>query len=196
MSVTTETRSTVLASIEHAPDDVALPIKYVNKQSEAYHALKTANGSVSKTVEQLAKQLATDSTDESVVSLRAKIEKAQKDLEAKFMKLAEEMKANMAEPDKLAEAAAKKKLDSFVTFLDTALADNSLTRDDIVGLLIHPLPVKGQSGSTNPSPNGDADKLAAIRQWGRDHGHTVGEKGRLSATLLAEYAKAHDEQSY
>ena len=193
--MTTEVRSTVLASIDHAPDDVALPIKYVNKQSETYHTIKTANGAVSKTVEQLAKQLAAESTDESVISLRAKIEKAQKDLEARFTKLATEMKASQGEPDKLAEAAAKKKLDSFVTFLDTALADNALTRDDIVGLLSHPLPVKGQT-STNPSPNGDAEKLAAIRQWGRDHGHTVGEKGRLSATLLTEYAKAHDEQAY
>ena len=37
---------------------------------------------------------------------------------------------------------------------------------------------------------GDRD-VTAIREWARKHGHTVSERGRLSATVLAAYDAAH-----
>jgi hypothetical protein len=35
------------------------------------------------------------------------------------------------------------------------------------------------------------DRVAAIREWGRSHGHQVSERGRLSAALVAAYEAAH-----
>ena len=38
---------------------------------------------------------------------------------------------------------------------------------------------------------GSPDRVAAIREWGRQHGHQVSERGRLSAALVAAYEAAH-----
>lgn len=35
------------------------------------------------------------------------------------------------------------------------------------------------------------DRIQAIREWGRKNGHKVSERGRLSATLVEAYDKAH-----
>ena len=182
--------STVIAHLDKAPADVQMAVGFYNRASAAFHEVKTANGSVSKTVEQLAKQLANESTDEAVIALRNKIAKAQADLEAKFSTMATELKAKQGEPDKLAEATARKRLESFIMVLDTALTDNKLSRDDVTGHLTHPIPVKGQSaGSSNGTPN----DTTAIREWAKDHGHDVGAKGRLSATVIDAYKAAHPE---
>ncbi|MFN2537268.1 MAG: Lsr2 family protein [Mycobacteriales bacterium] len=38
---------------------------------------------------------------------------------------------------------------------------------------------------------GSPDRVVAIREWGRTHGHQVSERGRLSAALVAAYEAAH-----
>jgi hypothetical protein len=52
-----------------------------------------------------------------------------------------------------------------------------------------PAPVSRRS---RPAPKaGGSDRVAEIREWGRQHGHQVSERGRLSASLVAAYEAAH-----
>lgn len=38
---------------------------------------------------------------------------------------------------------------------------------------------------------GDRERVQAIREWARAHGHAVSERGRLSSTVMAAYDAAH-----
>jgi hypothetical protein len=44
-----------------------------------------------------------------------------------------------------------------------------------------------RSGAKASSP----DRVAAIREWGRENGHQVSERGRLAASLVEAYDAAH-----
>ena len=45
---------------------------------------------------------------------------------------------------------------------------------------------------TRTAPTGsDRDRVQAVREWARSHGHTVSNRGRLSADVLAAYEAAH-----
>jgi hypothetical protein len=47
-------------------------------------------------------------------------------------------------------------------------------------------------GSSRPAAAGsDRERVQAIREWARSHGHTVSERGRLSSTVIAAYDAAH-----
>jgi len=49
-----------------------------------------------------------------------------------------------------------------------------------------------RSGSPRPAASGsDRERVQAIREWARSHGHQVSERGRLSATVLQAYEAAH-----
>ncbi|MDX6196928.1 MAG: hypothetical protein QOJ79_79 [Actinomycetota bacterium] len=47
-----------------------------------------------------------------------------------------------------------------------------------------------RSGRAARSGGGD-NKVAEIREWARTHGHSVSERGRISATVRAAYDAAH-----
>lgn len=48
------------------------------------------------------------------------------------------------------------------------------------------------SGTRTRSARGSSGRdLGAIREWAREHGHSVSERGRLSGTVLAAYDAAH-----
>ncbi len=45
---------------------------------------------------------------------------------------------------------------------------------------------------SRPAPSGsDRERVQAIREWARTHGHEVSERGRLSATVIEAYEAAH-----
>lgn len=51
---------------------------------------------------------------------------------------------------------------------------------------------RSSRGSSRPAPSGsDRERTQAIREWARTHGHAVSERGRLSATVIEAYEKAH-----
>ena len=53
-------------------------------------------------------------------------------------------------------------------------------------------PRKAARGSSRPAASGsDRERVQAIREWARSNGHTVSERGRLSATVIEAYEKAH-----
>lgn len=50
----------------------------------------------------------------------------------------------------------------------------------------------GRSGSSRPAAAGsDRERVQAIREWARSHGHQVSERGRLSAEVTNAYEAAH-----
>ncbi len=51
---------------------------------------------------------------------------------------------------------------------------------------------RASRGPSRPAAAGsDRERVQAIREWARKNGHTVSERGRLSATVLEAYEKAH-----
>ena len=50
----------------------------------------------------------------------------------------------------------------------------------------------GSTGSTGSTPRGDREKTTAIRQWAREHGHKISDRGRIPRSVLEAYAKASD----
>jgi hypothetical protein len=55
-------------------------------------------------------------------------------------------------------------------------------------------PRKATRGAARPagsSGTADRERVQAIREWARSHGHTVSERGRLSSTVIAAYEAAH-----
>jgi hypothetical protein len=50
---------------------------------------------------------------------------------------------------------------------------------------------RGRSSSGSSASRGGTEQVAAIREWARQNGHQVSERGRLSASLLAAYEAAH-----
>jgi hypothetical protein len=53
-------------------------------------------------------------------------------------------------------------------------------------------PRKASGRPSRPAASGsDRERVQAIREWARSHGHTVSERGRLSAAVIEAYEKAH-----
>ena len=54
-------------------------------------------------------------------------------------------------------------------------------------------PRRGSRGSSRPASGGDRDRdrVQAIREWARENGHKVSERGRLSAAVQEAYDAAH-----
>ncbi|MBC7373875.1 MAG: Lsr2 family protein [Frankiales bacterium] len=50
---------------------------------------------------------------------------------------------------------------------------------------------RGSSSSRPAAAGSDRERVQAIREWARSHGHSVSERGRLSAAVLAAYEAAH-----
>ena len=52
---------------------------------------------------------------------------------------------------------------------------------------------RSSRGSARPAAasSGDRERVQAIREWARSHGHKVSERGRLSSTVIEAYEAAH-----
>lgn len=50
---------------------------------------------------------------------------------------------------------------------------------------------KPARGSRPAAAGSDRERVQAVREWARSNGHTVSERGRLSATVLQAYEAAH-----
>ncbi len=49
----------------------------------------------------------------------------------------------------------------------------------------------GSSGSSSGSGRGRRADLGSVREWARDNGHQVSDRGRISAAVQEAYDKAH-----
>jgi hypothetical protein len=52
-------------------------------------------------------------------------------------------------------------------------------------------PAGGQRRSSRAARTGAVNQVAQIREWARNNGHKVSERGRISATLRQAYDAAH-----
>lgn len=53
-------------------------------------------------------------------------------------------------------------------------------------------PRRASRGPSRPAAAGsDRERVQAIREWARQNGHTVSERGRLSAAVVQAYEQAH-----
>ena len=57
-----------------------------------------------------------------------------------------------------------------------------------------PAPRRASRGSSRPAASGssgsDREEVQRIREWAREHGHKVSERGRLSSSVLEAYRAA------
>ncbi len=91
--------------------------------------------------------------------------------------------------------------DETVTFaLDGATYEIDLTssnaaklRDSLAPWIGHARRSGGRrsSGRSVARPGGKRRNLSAIREWARENGHTVSDRGRISSEVQAAYDKAH-----
>ncbi|MEU5425726.1 Lsr2 family protein [Streptomyces olivoreticuli] len=51
--------------------------------------------------------------------------------------------------------------------------------------------MKGQAPAKRRATTSGGDETAAIRQWARESGYTVNDRGRVPAEIREAYAKAH-----
>lgn len=86
-------------------------------------------------------------------------------------------------------------LDGVSYEIDLTTAHASELRDSFATWVGHARKVGGRSvtrsagrGRKAASSNGDA---TAIREWARENGHSVSERGRISAEVRAAYSAAH-----
>jgi hypothetical protein len=45
-------------------------------------------------------------------------------------------------------------------------------------------------GATGSTPRGDRERTTAIREWAREHGHKISDRGRIPRSVLEAYEKA------
>lgn len=50
---------------------------------------------------------------------------------------------------------------------------------------------RGSSRGSGSGGGAERDRVQAIREWARENGHKVSERGRLSASVLQAYEAAH-----
>ncbi len=51
-------------------------------------------------------------------------------------------------------------------------------------------PAAGNGRRARPASSGDREQTQAIREWARNNGHKVGEKGRIPGAILDAYHSA------
>lgn len=77
--------------------------------------------------------------------------------------------------------------------IDLSDANAAKFRDALAPYIAAAQPVQGAAVSSRSRSRKSASPadLAAVREWARENGHTVSERGRVSASVLEAYAAAH-----
>ena len=83
--------------------------------------------------------------------------------------------------------------------IDLSEANVTALRDDLATWIAHARKVTSpRRGGARPSApraakagTTDRDQNQAVREWAREQGHQVSERGRISATIMDAYQAAH-----
>lgn len=89
-------------------------------------------------------------------------------------------------------------LDGVTYEIDLNAGNASRLRDELAPWIGHARRLGGRSGGGRrtsrgraaPSSSGNVE-IAAVREWAREHGHKVSERGRISAEVMEAYRAAH-----
>ncbi|WP_265443338.1 histone-like nucleoid-structuring protein Lsr2 [Flexivirga meconopsidis] len=75
--------------------------------------------------------------------------------------------------------------------IDLSAANAARLRDDLAKWTGHGRQVKGRARAGAAKSTTGRSDLNKVREWGRDNGFKVSDRGRVSAELQAAYAKAN-----
>jgi len=84
-------------------------------------------------------------------------------------------------------------LDGADYVIDLTAANAKRLRDDLASWVGHARRSGGRKSSRRSTFSGGARRgdLGAVREWARNNGHKVSDRGRISADVLAAYDKAN-----
>ena len=85
-------------------------------------------------------------------------------------------------------------LDGVTYEIDLSKANAGKLRDALAAYVGHARRASGRrssSGRAQGSRGGAKRDLADVREWARKNGHTVSDRGRISAEVQAAYEQAH-----
>lgn len=85
-------------------------------------------------------------------------------------------------------------LDGVSYEIDLSEKNAKSLRDDFAKWTGYARRAGSAAGRRSPGRRGGASRrtdLAAVREWARANGHTVSDRGRISADIQAAYDKAH-----
>jgi hypothetical protein len=83
-------------------------------------------------------------------------------------------------------------LDGATYEIDLSSANAAQLRDSLATYIGHARRAGGRRAAGRPASRAAGKRdLADVRQWARKNGHTVSERGRISAEIQAAYDKAH-----
>jgi nucleoid-associated protein Lsr2 len=85
-------------------------------------------------------------------------------------------------------------LDGVSYEIDLSAANATRLRDDLASWVGHARRAGGRKSTAHGRVTAKAGKrtdLAAVREWARQNGHQVSDRGRISAEIQAAYDKAH-----
>jgi hypothetical protein len=82
-------------------------------------------------------------------------------------------------------------LDGVTYEIDLSAGNASALRDALAPYVGHGRRAAGRRSTGRPAARGGKRDLADVRDWARKHGHTVSDRGRISAEIQAAYDKAH-----
>jgi hypothetical protein len=84
-------------------------------------------------------------------------------------------------------------LDGVSYEIDLTPANAKKLRDDLATWVGHARRSGGRKTSRRATTSGGSRRgdLGAVREWARNNGHKVSDRGRISAGILAAYDKAH-----
>ena len=83
-------------------------------------------------------------------------------------------------------------LDGATYEIDLSSANAAQLRDSLATYIGHARRAGGRRAPGRPTSRAAGKRdLADVRQWARKNGHTVSERGRISAEIQAAYDKAH-----
>jgi hypothetical protein len=82
-------------------------------------------------------------------------------------------------------------LDGVSYEIDLSEANSAKLRDALALYIAHGQKVGGRKVAGRPSSGGKRANTAAIREWARGEGHSVNERGRIPAHIVAAYEKAN-----
>lgn len=83
-------------------------------------------------------------------------------------------------------------LDGVAYEIDLSNSNAAAFRDSLASYVGHARRVGGRAArSTGRKRAGGDNRTAQIREWARANGHQVNERGRIPATVVEAYEKAH-----
>lgn len=82
-------------------------------------------------------------------------------------------------------------LDGVSYEIDLTAAHAKKMRDDLASWVGHARRSGGRKTSRKAAAGGRRGDLSAVREWARNNGHKVSDRGRVSAEVLAAYDKAN-----